>query len=69
MQGMWVWSLVGELRSHMLSDMAKKKKRLARIKINWAIRDPLYSSYPEMPFIKQQKQNYIQYLIKTYNGK
>ena len=27
MQGAWVWSLVGELRPHMLHSLAKKKKK------------------------------------------
>ena len=34
MQGMWVWPLVGELRSHMPHCTAKKKNNTAIFKIN-----------------------------------
>ena len=46
MQVVWVPSLVGELRSHRLPGMAKKKKKKEEVAENWSLQRPHCDSLP-----------------------
>ena len=47
LQGLWVWSLVGELRSHMLCDVAKTKQNKLVRQFRWTDNLKPTQSIPE----------------------
>ena len=71
MQGAWVQSLLGELRSHMLCSAAKKKTKTKKTELNLEPKPTnFFCEEPESKYIQDLKPWFLlQLLSSTIPGK